>query len=69
MPEAVQAAIHYLFENVNLDFIIAGCFEWNYRSARVIEKCGFQYIKNNRHTYEDGTVVTTRQSILYRTDV
>lgn len=67
MPEAVQAVIHYLFDCVKLDFIIVGCFDWNYQSARVIEKCGFQYIKTNSRTNEDGTVVTTRQSILYRT--
>lgn len=67
MTEAVQAVIRYLFDVVKLDFIIAGCFDWNYRSARVIEKCGFQYIKTNNHRNDDGTMVTTRQSILYRT--
>lgn len=67
MTEAVQAVIRYLFDCVNLDFIIAGCFDWNYRSARVIEKCGFQYIRTHRHTNEDGTTAATRQSILYRT--
>lgn len=66
MPEAVQAVIRYLFDCVKLDFIIVGRFDWNYQSARVIEKCGFQYIKTNSHINEDGTTAITQQSILYR---
>lgn len=45
MPEAVQEAIRWLFEEENLDFIIIGHFDWNNQSRRVIEKCGFTYNK------------------------
>jgi len=45
MPEAVQAVVKYLFETVGLDFVLVGHFDWNRQSRRVIEKCGFHYIK------------------------
>ena len=44
MPEAVRAVTAYLFEGEALDFLIAGSFEWNRQSARVLEKCGFECI-------------------------
>ena len=44
MPEAVRAVTAYLFEVEALDFLIAGSFEWNRQSARVLEKCGFECI-------------------------
>ena len=46
MPEAVHAVISYLFDVEHLDFLICGHFEHNVRSRRVIEKCGFHYIRN-----------------------
>ena len=45
MPEAVKAVIQWLFDAEKLDFIMVGHFDWNNQSRRVIEKCGFQYIK------------------------
>ncbi len=66
MPEAVKAVIKYLFENVGLDFILVGHFEWNRQSARVIEKCGFQYIKSRPYKTRYGTIETSEESILYR---
>ena len=47
MPEAVQAVIDWLFSEVKLDFIICGHFDWNSQSRRVVEKCGFQFIRTN----------------------
>lgn len=66
MPEAVKAVIRYLFERVKLDFILVGHFEWNRQSARVIEKCGFQYIKSRPYETRYGTVENSQESILYR---
>lgn len=66
MPEAVKAVISYLFQTVKLDFILAGHFDWNKQSARVIEKCGFQYIKTCPYETRYGTVETSEDSILYR---
>lgn len=66
MPEAVKAVIRFLFEMVKLDFILVGHFAWNRQSARVIEKCGFQYIKSRPYETQYGTVENSEESILYR---
>ena len=66
MPEAVQAVISYLFETVQLDFILVGHFDWNRQSARVIEKCGFRYIKTCPYETRYGTTERSEESILYR---
>ena len=66
MPEAVKAVIQYLFDTVQLDFILVGHFDWNRQSARVIEKCGFQYIKSCPYETAYGTVENSEESILYR---
>lgn len=66
MPEAVKAVIHYLFDTVKLDFILVGHFDWNKQSARVIEKCGFQYIKSYPYETRYGTTENSVESILYR---
>ena len=42
MPEAVQAIIDYLFEVIDLDFIICGHYSFNTQSKRVQEKLGFK---------------------------
>ena len=42
MPEAVKAVINYLFNDLNLDFLICGYYDFNNQSKRVQEKCGFK---------------------------
>lgn len=66
MPEAVKAVIAYLLETVKLDFILVGHFEWNRQSARVIEKCGFQYVKTLPYETRCGTTESAREYVLYR---
>lgn len=66
MPEAVKAVIEYLFDTVKLDFILVGHFDWNRQSARVIEKCGFRYMKTCPYETRYGTTETSVESILYR---
>ena len=66
MPEAVKAVITYLFEIAKLDFILVGHFDWNRQSARVIEKCGFSYIKSCPYETRYGTIENSEESILYR---
>ena len=51
---------------MGLDFIIVGHFERNDRSRRVIEKCGFQYVKTIPWKTEYGRTETSREYILYR---
>lgn len=65
MPEAVKAVIQYLFEVEKLDFIVAGHFERNKQSARVIQKCGFEYVKTIPYETQYGTVETSIENILY----
>ena len=66
MPEAVKAAIDWLFRDIQLDFIICGHFDWNSQSRRVIEKCGFQFIKMVKFETRFNTVETCRDYILHR---
>lgn len=68
MPEAVKSVIQYLFEVEKLDFIIAGHFETNKQSARVIQKCGFEYVKTIPYETQYGTVETSIENILYHPD-
>lgn len=42
MPEAVKSVINYLFNELNLDFLICGYYLFNKQSRRVQEKCGFK---------------------------
>ena len=42
MPEAVVAVINYLFNDLNLDFLTCGYYDFNSQSKRVQEKCGFK---------------------------
>ena len=65
MPEAVKAVIDWLFRDMQLDFIICGHFDWNSRSRRVIEKCGFRYIKTVDFETRIGTVENAMDYILY----
>ena len=65
MPEAVQAVIDWLFRDEQLDFIICGHFVRNNQSRRVIEKCGFRYIKTVPFETKYNTVETCWDYILY----
>ena len=42
MPEAVGVVIDYLFNDLNLDFLTCGYYDFNNQSKRVQEKCGFK---------------------------
>lgn len=43
MPEAVKCVIKHCFEELKLDLIWCGYFDFNENSKRVVEKCGFNY--------------------------
>lgn len=64
MPEAVEAVCRWLFGKEGLDFILVGHFDWNRQSARVIEKCGFTYIKTCRYETRYDTVENSVEYIL-----
>lgn len=65
MPEAVKAVIQWLFDAEKLDFIMVGHFDWNNQSRRVIEKCGFQYIKTVPYQTRFNTTENALDYILY----
>lgn len=61
MPETVKAVIDYLFNKLDLDFLLCGHFNYNTQSKRVQEKCGFvpyrTLLMNTRlKTKEQGTL-------------
>ena len=68
MPEAVHAVIRWLFDEEQLDFLLAGHFDHNLRSGRVLEKCGFRYLRSFPFKTRCGTVENALEYILYRTD-
>lgn len=43
VPEAVFRVLEYCFEEMNLDIAWCGHFDFNDKSKRVNEKCGFTY--------------------------
>ncbi len=42
MTEAVSAVVDYLFKELKLDFLLCGYYNFNIKSKRVQEKCGFK---------------------------
>ncbi|MBQ3541958.1 MAG: GNAT family N-acetyltransferase [Oscillospiraceae bacterium] len=65
MPEAVKAVINWLLNKEKLDFIIVGHFDRNIQSKRVIEKCGFRYIKTTKFETRYDTEENSIEYILY----
>ena len=68
MPEAVQAVIKWLFKEEKLDFVMVGHFDFNNQSRRVIEKCGFRYLKSRPYETRYNTIENCLEYILYRTE-
>lgn len=60
MPEAVQAVIRYCFQTLHYDFLMCAHFKQNGQSRRVIEKCGFSYVKDILHETRMGTTEDSR---------
>ena len=65
MPEAVSAVIDYCFRELSYDWLTCGHFLWNHQSARVIQKCGFQYVRDDILETRRGTEERTKVYILY----
>ncbi|NLV51578.1 MAG: GNAT family N-acetyltransferase [Clostridiales bacterium] len=67
MPEAVGAVIGYGFTELGLDAFTCGHFAENSQSRRVIEKCGFGFVKASefyssqlQHSFEDRKYILIR---------
>ena len=65
VPEAVKAVIDYCFNKLGFDWLTCGHFIWNHQSRRVVEKCGFVYVKDAIHQTRFGTEEPTKLYILY----
>lgn len=64
VPEAVQGVIKYCFDVLQYDYLLCGHFSWNNQSRRVIEKCGFSYLKDIVHTTKTGTEELTKLYVI-----
>lgn len=67
IPEAVGEIINYCFVTLGLEALSIGHFTTNLQSKRVIEKCGFTFVKNSvfyaKHfdkTFEDMKYILVR---------
>ena len=61
MPEAVNAVINYLFNDLDYDFLLCGYYNFNSQSKKVQEKCGFKpyralTMETRMGTKEQGTL-------------
>lgn len=65
MTEAVGAVINYCFQELHYDFLTCGHFIRNDRSRRVIEKCGFRYVKDSFYETRYGTTEPERFYVRY----
>lgn len=61
IPEAVNCLLNYGFNELNLDLIWCGHFDFNNNSKRVNEKCGFnyQFTKREKRKLLDNQEVST----------
>ena len=55
VPETVNAVIDYLFNELDYDFLLCGYYNFNERSKRVQEKCGFKPYRSLAMTTQMGT--------------
>lgn len=66
MAEAVKEVMRYLFEDLQLDFIMIGHFIRNIQSRRVIEKCGLKFYRETTHETRFGTTEECWDHIIFR---
>jgi ribosomal-protein-alanine N-acetyltransferase len=55
MPEAVKRVIRYCFEEENYDYLMCSHSISNNQFQKVIEKCGFRFVKENSRIARNGT--------------
>lgn len=68
MTEAVQRVIKYCFDELKLDLLLCGHFVHNGRSARVIQKSGFEFLKIVEYETQEGMIEPTKLYILRAND-
>ena len=65
VPEAAKRVIEWLFEDVKVDFITCSHFRANPQSARVQQKLGFKYYRDNKYETRWGEVKDGITNILF----
>ena len=65
MPEAVKAVINFCFEELQYEWLTCGHFIWNNQSRRVVEKCGFRYVRDTVHLTRFDTEESMKLYVLY----
>ena len=68
MVEAVKEVLRYYFVVEGLDAMTCGHSYQNNQSRRVIEKCGFKYLKDIRFETRMKDMIDLRVYIIYRED-
>lgn len=66
MPEAAKRVIEWLFDEIGLDFITCSHFNDNPQSAKVQQKLGFKYYKDNVYETHWGEMKNGVTNIMYR---
>jgi len=67
MAEAVIAVIAFCFDELGLDAVTSGHNPANVQSKRVLEKCGFVYVKTSAYYYEQFDLHThSMRYVLYK---
>ena len=68
VPEAVTAVIEYLFHELCYDFLLCGYYNFNERSRRVQEKCGFKPYRSLVMSTQLGTSEQATLNLLLHPD-
>lgn len=68
MPEAVKAVMDYCFSVLHYDYLTCGHFDFNDRSRRVCEKCGFRFLKSVNTVIYNGESVPGKLYVCYNPD-
>ena len=69
MPEAVEAVSRYLFDECGVEAVTVGHFSANSQSGRVIEKCGFTFVRSGTfHAKQLGRDFDDRKYIRVKTE-
>lgn len=56
MTEAVKRVIDFCFDDLNLNYLWISHWIKNDKSRRVIEKCGFEFVKEFEYTCQNGDI-------------
>ena len=69
-PEAAKALIDWSFSHMDIDAITVAHFRDNYQSKRVIEKCGFTFVRESTYNARQlNRIIDDAKYIMLRSDI